>query len=133
MVNSVDPVNLAQLVPFFSSLFSLLPAWVAPETKNQRAAKLNLANGSDPTPVASTIVDADALLSGFTGKLPYNVKTPSPTGHRRGSVTDLWPLLLEHVRLEGLNKLLWEKRTVWPERTAAPMAPKSIRNRLIPR
>lgn len=112
MVNSVDPVNLAQLVPFFSSLFSLLPAWVAPETKNQRAAKLNLANSSDPTPVASTIVDADALLSGFTGKLPYNVKTPSPTGHRCGSVTDLWPLLLEHVRLEGLDKLLWEKRTV---------------------
>ena len=44
------------------------------------AAKLNLANGSDPTPVASTIADADSLLSAFAGKLPYNVKPSSATG-----------------------------------------------------
>jgi uncharacterized delta-60 repeat protein len=44
------------------------------------AAKLNVANGSDPTPVASTITHADGLLAGFSGKLPYKVKSSSATG-----------------------------------------------------
>ena len=44
------------------------------------AAKLNVANGSDPTPVSSTINDADSLLGCFAGKLPYKVKTNSATG-----------------------------------------------------
>ena len=44
------------------------------------AAKLNIANGSDPTPVASTITHADSLLSMFSGKLPYNVKPSSSIG-----------------------------------------------------
>jgi hypothetical protein len=44
------------------------------------AAKLNIANGSDPTPVSATIADADSLLSGFAGKLPYHVKPSSATG-----------------------------------------------------
>jgi hypothetical protein len=44
------------------------------------AAKLNIAKGSDPTPVSSTITDADSLLSGFSGKLPYYVNPSSGTG-----------------------------------------------------
>jgi hypothetical protein len=44
------------------------------------AAKLNIANGSDPAPISSTIAHADSLLSGFSGKLPYNVDPSSPTG-----------------------------------------------------
>jgi hypothetical protein len=44
------------------------------------AAKLNIANGSDPTPVASTITHADSLLSMFSGKLPYKVKPSSSIG-----------------------------------------------------
>jgi hypothetical protein len=44
------------------------------------AAKLNIANGSDPTPVSSIITDADSLLSGIAGKLPYKVKTTSSVG-----------------------------------------------------
>jgi len=44
------------------------------------AAKLNIANGSDPTPVASTITHADSLLSMFSGKLPYKVKSSSSIG-----------------------------------------------------
>jgi hypothetical protein len=44
------------------------------------AAKLNIANGSDPTPVSGTITHADSLLSGFSGKLPYNVKPSSSIG-----------------------------------------------------
>src|SRR5439155_16049117 len=43
-------------------------------------AKLNIANGSNPAPVASTIADADNLLSGFAGKLPYHVNPTSPIG-----------------------------------------------------
>ncbi len=44
------------------------------------AAKLNIANGSDPAPVSSTITHADSLLSMFSGKLPYNVKPSSAIG-----------------------------------------------------
>jgi hypothetical protein len=44
------------------------------------AAKLNIANGSDPTPVSSTLTHADSLLSMFSGKLPYHVKLSSAIG-----------------------------------------------------
>lgn len=44
------------------------------------AAKLNIANGSDPAPISSTIANADSLLSAYAGKLPYSVKTSSAAG-----------------------------------------------------
>ena len=47
------------------------------------ATKLSIANGADGTPVSSTIMDADMLLTGsppFIGKLPYKVKTSSSAG-----------------------------------------------------
>ena len=44
------------------------------------AAMLNIANGVDPTPIAATLAHADALLSVFSGKLPYGVKTSSVMG-----------------------------------------------------
>jgi hypothetical protein len=44
------------------------------------AAKLNIANGSDPTPIIGTITDADNLLSMFSGKLPYHVSPASMIG-----------------------------------------------------
>jgi hypothetical protein len=45
------------------------------------AAKLNIANGSDPAPVSTTITHADGLLSAFGGnKLPYKVKPSSAIG-----------------------------------------------------
>ena len=44
------------------------------------AARLNIANGSDPTPISSTLTHADSLLSMFSGQLPYNVKPSSATG-----------------------------------------------------
>ena len=46
------------------------------------AAKLNIANGADGTPVTSTIADADAVLSLYTGKLPYRVRTNTTNGRR---------------------------------------------------
>jgi hypothetical protein len=46
------------------------------------AAKLNIAHGADPTPVSATITDADSLLSGFTGKLPYKITPSSSIGQR---------------------------------------------------
>jgi len=45
------------------------------------AAKLNIANVSDPALVSTTITAADGLLSAFNGKLPYNVRPSSGTGH----------------------------------------------------
>lgn len=44
------------------------------------AAKLNVANGSDPSAIASTVADADGLLAQFSGKLPYKVKPNSAAG-----------------------------------------------------
>jgi len=44
------------------------------------AAQLNIANSSDPTPVADAIRNADNLLGSFSGKLPYNVGTNSAPG-----------------------------------------------------
>ena len=46
------------------------------------AAKLNIANGSDPAPIAATIANADALLATFSGKLAYKVKASSTTGQQ---------------------------------------------------
>ena len=38
------------------------------------AAKLNIANGSDPTAIESTVMHADSLFSALTGKLPYKIR-----------------------------------------------------------
>ena len=46
------------------------------------AAKLNIANGSDPAPVTSTITDANAVLSLYTGMLPYMVRPNTTNGQR---------------------------------------------------
>jgi YVTN family beta-propeller protein len=47
------------------------------------AAKLNIANGSTPAPISTTITDADNLLSQFgTNRLPYNVQTSSAIGQQ---------------------------------------------------
>jgi len=44
------------------------------------AAKLNIADGSDPGPANAAVADADALLAAFNGKLPYNVPASSTIG-----------------------------------------------------
>jgi hypothetical protein len=44
------------------------------------AAKLNIANGSDRSPVASVITAGDNLLAGYTGLLPYSVNPSSTAG-----------------------------------------------------
>src|SRR5262249_9427216 len=44
------------------------------------AAKLSIANGSDPTTIGTTVADADRLLAGFGGKLPYGVRPSSALG-----------------------------------------------------
>jgi hypothetical protein len=44
------------------------------------AAKLNIFNGSNSAPASAANADADGLLAGFGGKLPYGVKSTSATG-----------------------------------------------------
>ena len=46
------------------------------------AAKLNIANGSDPAPVSTEITDADGLYASQTGRLPYDVHASTITGQR---------------------------------------------------
>jgi hypothetical protein len=60
------------------------------------AAKLNVANGADePDPVPATISDADSLLSGFSGMLPYHVKPSTTTGQQ---------MVNDAATLESFNK-----------------------------
>jgi len=59
------------------------------------ATKLNIANGADGTPVTTTIADADAVLSLYTGKLPYGVRTNSTNGQR---------MVNDAATLESYNK-----------------------------
>ena len=49
-----------------------------------QSPNLNIATGSDPAPISSTIAHADSLLSMFSGKLPYHVKPSSATGRDDG-------------------------------------------------
>jgi hypothetical protein len=63
------------------------------------AAKLNVANGSNPSPVAKTIALADALLGDFDGKLPYSVSPSSDTGETMAGLT----ATLEAYNLENLT------------------------------
>jgi len=44
--------------------------------------QLQVGHGSDPAPIYSTLVDADSLLSGFSGKLPYGVRASTAVGQR---------------------------------------------------
>ena len=44
------------------------------------AAKLNIASGSDPTTIGTTVADADRLLAMFGDKLPYGVSPSSVLG-----------------------------------------------------
>jgi hypothetical protein len=46
------------------------------------AAKLNIAHGSNSGLVGPTIVDADKLLSEFSGPLPYHVSSSSAVGQQ---------------------------------------------------
>jgi hypothetical protein len=50
------------------------------------AAKLNVANGSDPAPISAAIATGDTLLSGFSGKLGYKVKPSSAAGKQLTAV-----------------------------------------------
>jgi len=59
------------------------------------AAKLNLANGSDPTSISSAIATADALLAAYSGKLPYEVRPSSDAGQQMVSTANM---------LENYNK-----------------------------
>ena len=61
------------------------------------AAKLNVANYSNPAPVAAAIAAADAQLGAFAGKLPYDVKPGSAAGI---------PMMQTKTVLENYNEKL---------------------------
>ena len=79
----VTSLTLGTVVYNQSQLLSILNSPVKGDAsiilaKQLIAAKLNIANGSDPTPIAATIATADGLLDGCV--LPCNVKPSSPLG-----------------------------------------------------
>ncbi len=53
------------------------------------AARLNVARGSNPAPIASSLDAADRLLSVYRGKLPYRVAPNTPAGASMVSIADL--------------------------------------------
>jgi hypothetical protein len=52
-------------------------------------ATLNTANGSDPRPVCDDLRQAHRLLSGFSGRLPYNVHPSSATRQEMVNIANL--------------------------------------------
>jgi hypothetical protein len=52
------------------------------------AAKLNVAHGSDPGPIASDISDGDTWLSSFSGRLPYGVLPSTDAGKDMTATAD---------------------------------------------
>jgi hypothetical protein len=79
----VTSLTLGTVVYNQSQLLSILNSPVKGDAsiilaKQLIAAKLNIANGSDPTPIAATIATADGLLDGCV--LPCHVKPSSSLG-----------------------------------------------------
>jgi hypothetical protein len=58
------------------------------------AASLNTAAGSNPTPICAELADANDLLGGFSGKLPFHVNLTSPAAR---------PMLRLATRLNSYN------------------------------
>ena len=53
------------------------------------AAKLNVANGSDPAPIAANITQADAVLAAHPGALPYGVEASTQEGRAMTAVSEI--------------------------------------------
>jgi hypothetical protein len=53
------------------------------------AAKLNVANGTDDSAIATTITAADAWLANYANKLPYDVGPSSPEGQEAVTLADM--------------------------------------------
>lgn len=82
----VDSLELGSQTYSMSELLILLKAPTRGDAsrilaKQLIAAKLNIANGSNPDPVAEVIESADELLATFPGKLPYSVHPSTANGH----------------------------------------------------
>jgi hypothetical protein len=83
----VDSLELGSQTYTMSELLVLLKAPVRGDAsrilaKHLIAAKLNIANGSNPDPVAEVIDSADELLATFSGKLPYYVRPSTSDGQQ---------------------------------------------------
>jgi len=90
------------------------------------AAKLNVGNGSDPAPVSPAIAQADNLLSGLAGKLPYNVKASSSLGQsmvNTAAVLDADGTLLGKYRKNHIPHTsgFWEKYFFKPGNLGYPV------------
>ncbi len=53
------------------------------------STKLSIAAGANGTPISAVMLQADALLAQYTGKLPYNVAPSSPAGQAMISLSEL--------------------------------------------
>ena len=90
------------------------------------AARLSIANGSDPAPINATIAAADARLATFSGRLPYKVKPSSAIGQQ---MTALAALLDQYNKgpidpwVHAVAKRRWSCNRAWSRdhtRTAQP-------------
>lgn len=136
----VDDLTLGAETYAKSELLTLLRTPVRGDAslilgKQLIAAKLNIEDGSDPTPVAAEVAAADALLSGFAGRMPYRVRPSSQEGHDMTSIAG--------VLDDYNNRLLTpdcEERQVLPARrgggcvgtVGAPMPPAEVIGGLLP-
>jgi hypothetical protein len=80
------------------------------------AAKLNVADGTDASPAAAAIADADALLGGYPGPLPYRVKTSTDAGRAMVALSGVLDLYNTGRLTEGCGGPLDRPPGPWDHR-----------------
>jgi WD40 repeat protein len=94
----VDSLSLGGQTYSKNDLLAILSAPVASASSSDASlvlvdelitAKLNLAWGSEKSPIATWIADADTLLSGLNSRLPYRVEASSPIGQKMAELANV--------------------------------------------
>lgn len=78
------------------------------------ATKLNLAAGTDPAPITSAMLQADAVLVQFSGKLPYQVEPSTPNGQALISLASILDTYNNGQMLAGCLATVMPTQTVTP-------------------
>jgi len=84
------------------------------------STKLNIAAGADATQISATMLQADALLAQFGGKLPYNVPPSAPEGQAMVSLAGLLDMYNNGQMSPNCAQTTTPTNTPTPTKTPTP-------------
>ena len=84
------------------------------------STKLNIAAGADASQISATMLQADALLAQFGGKLPYNVAPSAPEGQAMISLAGLLDLYNNGQMSPNCTQTATPSPTFTPSLTPTP-------------